>query len=264
VENKDLYKILEVDKDASFEDIKKSYRRLSMKYHPDRNPDDKKAEEKFKELSVAYSTLSDPQKRKKYDNPNSGFNPFEDFLRGFGGFGGMRTNIRPRMRPDHNSPMKGIQVDVVVDVPLRKFILREEVDFNMNFIDVCVDCKGTGAEKLERCKNCEGSGQVLDVRSSQGMFIQSTTMCKRCSGRGFIPIEKCKKCKSSGRIEVKDKKIKMKIDKDMRDGSRTRLGNAGGKGLNGGPDGDVIVQLNMILPKKEDLTEEQIKVLKEM
>ena len=264
MENKDLYKILKVSKDASQEDIKKSYRKLSMKYHPDRNPDDKKAEEKFKELSVAYSTLSDTQKRKAYDNPTSGFNPFEDFFRGFGGFGGIHANMRPRKRPDHNRPMKGISINASIDVPLSKFILREEVKFNINFVDVCVDCKGTGAKTLESCNNCDGTGQVLEVRTTQGMYMQSTTMCSKCSGKGAITIEKCEECNGSSRIEVKNKEIKMKIGKDMRDGSRVRLGGAGGKGLNGGPDGDIMVQLNMILPKKEDLTEEQIKVFEEM
>jgi len=261
---KDLYKILEVNKDASQEDIKKSYRKLSMKYHPDRNPDDKKAEERFKELSVAYATLSDPQKRKKYDNPMSGFNPFEDFLRGFGGFGGMNPGIRPRKKPDRNSPMKGASVNASIGVPLSKFILREEIEFDINFVDVCVDCKGTGAKISERCGDCGGSGQIVEVKTAKGMYMQSTAMCSKCAGKGFIAIEKCEECRSSGRIEIKNKEIKMKIDKNMRDGSRVRLGNAGGKGLNGGPDGDIIVQLNMILPKKEDLTEEQIKVFEEI
>ncbi len=261
---KNLYKILEVSKDASQEDIKKSYRKLSMKYHPDRNPDDKKAEEKFKEISVAYATLSNPQKRKEYDSPMSGFNPFEDFLKGFSGFGGMNAHMRPRKSPDHNRPMRGASINASVDVPLSKFILRDSVDFNMNFTDVCVDCKGTGAKTLESCSNCNGSGQVLEVKAIQGMYMQSTRMCSKCAGKGFKTIERCEDCRSSGRIEIKNKEIKMKIDRNMRDGSFVRLPNAGGKGLNGGPDGDIIVQLNMVLPKKEDLTAEQIKVFKEM
>ncbi len=264
MENKNLYKILEVSKDASQEEIKKSYRKLSMKYHPDRNTDDKEAEEKFKEISVAYATLSNPQKRKEYDNPMSGFNPFEDFLRGFSGFGGMPAGMRPMKRPDHNSPMKGVSVNASIDVPLSKFILREDVEFNINFVDVCVACKGTGAKTSESCNNCNGSGQVIEVKTGQGIYMQSITMCSKCAGKGFIAIEKCEECKGSGRIEIKNKEIKMKIGKNMRDGSMVRLGNAGGKGLNGGPDGDVMVQLNMILPRKEDLTGEQIKILEEL
>ncbi len=264
MENKDLYKILEVDKDASLEEIKKSYRKLSMKYHPDRNPDDKKAEEKFKELSVAYSTLSDPQKRKEYDNPNSGFNPFEDFLRGFGGFGPMRTNVRPRKKQDPNAPRRGGSVEIQVDVPMNKFILGGDVIIHLNFVDVCVPCKGTGAKTLEFCEKCKGVGATIEVKQDRGMYMQTSTMCSDCRGRGSIATEVCEECDSKGLIEIKNKEIKMRVKPGVRDRSHLRLKGAGGKGLNGGPDGDVIAYLNMILPKKEDLTEEQIKVLEEM
>lgn len=264
MENKNLYKILEVNKEASQEEIKKSYRKLSMKYHPDKNPDDKKAEEKFKEISVAYATLSNPQKRKEYDNPMSGFNPFEDFLRGFGGFGGVHTNMRSRRKPNHNAPKKGGSVEIQVDVLMSKFILGGDVIINLNFVDVCVPCKGTGAKTLEFCEKCKGVGVTIEVKQAQGMYMQTSTVCPDCKGRGSITTEVCEECDSKGLIEIKNKEIKMRIRPGVRDRSHLRMKGAGGKGLNGGPDGDVIAYLNMIMPKKEDLTEEQIKVFEEI
>jgi len=253
---KDLYKILGVGKDASQDDVKKAYRKLSLKYHPDHNPGDKEAEEKFKEISVANATLSDPKKREQYDNPMSGFNPFSFFENNFG----MRGPFQ-RRRPDPNAPKKGGNINLAVDVPFNKFILLGEIDLKINFIDICVDCKGTGASESEFCKKCEGNGSIMETQHGQGMFIQRSTTCPDCGGRGSVTITTCDGCDGSGRKEIKDKELKVKLREGLRDGSTLRLGGAGGSGLNGGPSGDVILHLKMVLPKKEDLTEEQIKVL---
>jgi len=265
---KNLYKILDVVKDASQEDIKKQYRKLSMMYHPDKNPDNKEAEDKFKKISAAYAILSDPKKRADYDNPTSGFN-INDFFNGFnmGGnpFGGRNNfSVRQRRRPDPNRPLKGMTVETLVNVPFTKFILGGSVDFRFNFMDICTNCKGTGAKTSETCSKCDGNGKIIEVKAAQGVYMQSSTVCPKCKGRGSITIDVCDVCDGKGRIEVKDKEVKIKITDRFRDGSVIRLESAGGKGINGGPNGDLILKLNMIFPKKEDLTEEQIKVLKEI
>lgn len=263
--NKDLYKILDVDKDASQDDIKKAYRQLSKEYHPDKNPDDKEAEEKFKEISVANATLSDPKKRAQYDNPMSGFDPFSFFENNFGMRGPFGGGVRMRQRrPDPNAPRKGGSVDIEVPVPFNKLILREVITLNVNFIDTCVDCNGTGASESEFCEGCQGNGSVMQTQQGQGIFIQSSTTCPDCNGRGSKTIKVCEECDGKGRVKIKDKEIKFKVNERMRDRSPVRLPGAGGKGLNGGPDGDVIAILNVKFPRKEDLTEEQIKVLEEI
>lgn len=262
---KDLYKILDVDKDASQEEIKKSYRKLSMKHHPDKNPDNKEAENKFKEISAAYTVLSDPKKRADYDNPTSGFN-LNDFFNDFSGpFGPMRRHsVRPRSKPNPNRPLKGMTIKARVHVPFTKFILNESVDFKFDFMDICINCKGSGASKLETCSKCNGSGQVIEVMSAQGVYMQSATTCPDCRGRGSTVIEVCDVCDGNGKIEIKDKEIKFRLSKGLKDRSTMRLEGAGGKGINGGPNGDLMLTLDMVLPNKENLTEEQIKVLKEM
>ena len=265
---KDLYKILGVNKDASQEEIKKAYRKLSMQYHPDQNPDNKEAENKFKEVNAANTVLSDPKKRADYDNPMSGFN-INDFFNGFnpgsGPIGPMwRHNVRQRHRPDPNRPLKGMTVEAVVPVPFTKFILNESVSFKFDFMDVCVDCRGTGASKSETCTKCNGNGQVVQVTSAQGVYMQSSTTCPDCRGRGSIAIEFCNVCEAGGKIEVKDREIKFKVSGGLRDRSVVRPEGAGGKGINGGVNGDLMLRLDMILPTKEELTKEQIKFLEEM
>jgi len=254
---KDLYKILGLNRDASQDDVKKAYRKLSMKYHPDRNPDDKEAEEKFKEVNLANATLSNPQKRAEYDNPMSGFDPFSFFDNNFG----MGRRPFQQRRQDPNAPKKGGSISIAVNVPLNKFILHGDVELKINFIDICLDCKGTGASESKICGQCSGSGTIMRTQQGQGVFMQSSVPCPDCGGRGAVTITSCDSCDGSGNKEVKDKEIKFKMHEGLKDGSTVRLGGDAGKGLNSGPNGDVLVHLNMILPKKEDLTDEQIKVL---
>ena len=263
METKDLYKVLGVNKDSSQEDIKKAYRKLSLEYHPDRNPGDKEAEEKFKEISVAYGTLSDPKKRAQYDDPMSGFNPYGfNGLNPFDMFG--RMHRHGSRRPNPNAPKKGGSVEIQIEVPLNKFILGGEIKLDINFVDVCVECNGTGAKTSEFCSKCNGVGTVMEVKQGQGVYMQTTTTCPDCRGRGSRIIEACEECEGRGRVEIRNKEIKMKIKEGMRDRGQVRLRGAGGKGLNGGPNGDIIAHLNMVMPKKKDLTKEQIKVLEEI
>jgi molecular chaperone DnaJ len=261
VQEKDLYKVLGVNRKASQEEIKKAYRDLSKKYHPDVNPDDKEAEEKFKDINAAHGVLSNSKKRAQYDNPMSGFDP-SSFGHGFDPFFG-RHMRRPR-RPDPNAPRKGGSVEIEIPIPFNKLILREKIEIDINFIDICVDCNGTGASESELCEQCQGVGSIMQTQQGQGVFIQSSTTCPDCRGRGSKVIKVCDDCEGKGRVEVKDKKIKFKVNERMRDRSQIRLNGAGGKGLNGGPAGDLIVTLNVRFPRKEDLTEEQIEMLREI
>ena len=260
MQQKDLYKILEVDKEASQDEIKKAYRKLSKEYHPDMNPDDKEAEERFKDISVANATLSDPKKRAQYDNPMSGFDPFNFGNHGFNPFFGGR--MRRARRPDPNAPRKGGMINIEVPIPFNKLILRDKITINVNFVDVCVDCNGTGASELEFCESCQGVGSIMQTQQGQGVFIQSSTTCPDCRGRGSKIKKSCDKCDGKGQVEIRNKKIEFKVNERMKDRSQIGLPGAGGKGLNGGPDGDLIVTLDVKYPRKEDLTEEQIEMLR--
>lgn len=261
---KDLYKILEVERNVSQEDIKKSYRRLSKKYHPDHNPDNKEAESRFKEISAAYAVLSNPDRRRDYDNPASNFN-LNEFFNGFGFGGSIFSRVRrQRPKPDPNRPLKGLTINMEIGVLFTKFILNGQIDLKFDFMDICLDCKGTGAKESKICGRCNGSGQVIEVKSGQGVYMQTASTCPECKGRGGVVIENCDICSGSGKIEVKNKKVRFDVLKGMRDGSTIRLEAAGGKGVNGGVDGDLIIKLNMILPTKDDLTEEQLKILEEI
>ncbi len=260
MQEKDLYKVLGVNRDASQDEIKKAYRELSKKYHPDVNPDNGEAEEKFKDISAAYGVLSDPKKRAQYNNPMHGFDPSNFGAHGFDPFFGVRR--RGFRRPDPNAPRRGGIVEIEVPVPFHKLILREEISLSINFVDVCVDCNGTGASESEFCEKCQGIGSIMETQSGQGVFIQSSTTCPDCRGRGSRTIKTCDECGGRGRVEVRDREIKFKVEDGMRDGYQIRIQGKGGKGLNGGPDGDLVAILHIVHPRKEDLTEEQIEMLR--
>ena len=131
-------------------------------------------------------------------------------------------------------------------------------------MDVCIICSGTGASESEFCDKCQGIGSIMKTESGQGIFIQSSTTCPDCRGRGNKIVKSCTECNGRGQVEVKDRKIGFEVNEQMRDGGHIRLSGVGGKGLNGGPDGDIIAILKIGFPRKEDLTDEQIKVLGEI
>jgi len=261
VARKNYYQVLGVDREASQEDIKKAFRRLSKKYHPDMNPDDNESEERFKEINEAYSTLSDPNKRRNYDNP-LGDDPFENLTRSF--FGG-RDNpfIRVRRTANINRPMKGPDLKYIQDVPLVDFILGGKLEFDVAYNNLCGDCNGFGYKKWKECPNCNGVGVISHTSQEGGMFFQQTAMCSACRGLGEIGIDKCDFCEGKGTIPTK-KTISIEIPKGIRDGFVIVEQGEGASGKNGGPDGDLLVKLRMMLPKEEDLTEEQINLLKEI
>jgi len=253
--SKNYYKILGVDKDAEQETLKKVYRQLSKEHHPDHGGD----EERFKEISEAYSVLSDPQKRKEYDNPmqqGGGFS-FHDI---FGSMGGNRGPFGP---PNPNAPRRGQNIMLEHLAPLRSFILGGKIKINLSFRDHCSDCAGTGAEEKETCSNCNGTGQVVEVQSHRGMRMQSARPCHRCRGRGFIAIKQCEPCKGQGSVAI-DKELELEVPPGTTEGHVIGVRGGGGSGFNGGPNGDLGVKLHIQMPDPSKLTEEQRKVLEEL
>ena len=262
-ENKrDYYEVLGVDKSASAEEIKKSYRKKAMKYHPDRNPGDKEAEEKFKELGEAYEVLSDDDKRSRYDqfgfagvDPNygggqggyGGFGGFGDFG-GFGGFGdifgdlfggagGQRGNAR-------SVPRRGDNVGVRLELTFEEAAFGVEREVSYQRIENCAVCNGTGSADgvIETCSQCRGTGQIRTTRSFMGMAMQTTEECPQCSGRGKIIKNPCNTCRGKGKVR-KTHKVKVKVPAGVDMGQSVRAAGEGNVGYNGGPNGDLLVEV---------------------
>lgn len=262
--DKDYYKILGVDKTATKEELKKSYRKLSKKYHPDLNPDNEEAEDKFKEINEAYGTLSDDNKRQKYDNPHHGFDPFASFFGG--GFAGDPDPdfMRKRREAQRNAPRQGQPLKFAINVPLYKFILGEEHEFTVSYKEACHSCNGTGAIEVKDCDDCKGVGTKETVVVNNSFRSVQRRTCDRCAGTGVLTLKSCDACEGKKTHKVKDRKYKVKIESGYKDGMILKLVGQGRVGTNGGPIGDVLVKLNMDMPKVEGLTEDQIKVLKEI
>ena len=243
---KDYYDILGVARDSSPEDLKKAFRQMALKYHPDRNSGNKESEEKFKEINEAYSCLSDPQKRAHYDrfgsaegfgaaHPGAGFmDIFEDIFGDiFGGFGGAR-----RQRPS-----KGSDLRYDLDISLSEAVFGTEKVIDFPKWETCVECRGSGSEPgkaPETCSSCQGTGQV---RFQQGFFTVSKS-CGKCHGTGKKITHPCKNCKGTGRTE-EHKSISLKIPPGVDSGSRLRISGEGEPGEYGGPYGDLYVILNV-------------------
>ena len=249
---KDLYDILGVNRDASDEDIKKSYRKLAMKYHPDRNPDSKDSEEKFKEAKSAYEILSEPDKRRAYDayghagiNPQGGGGPGGEGMGGFSeAFGDIFGEIfGGRGGRGGQQVYRGADLRYNMDITLEQAARGTETKIRIPSLDECATCKGTGAKpgtQPKTCHTCNGQGQV---RMQQGFFsIQQT--CPTCHGNGKVIADPCAACSGSGRIK-NHKTLSVKIPSGVDDGDRIRLSGEGEAGMNGGPPGDlyVVVQL---------------------
>ncbi len=251
---KDPYSVLGVDRSASKDDIKKAYRKLAMKYHPDKNEGNKDAEAKFKELSTAYETLSDVGKKQAYDNPgmsgNSrfGFNVDDFFKDHFGG------------QTRHNFPRKGQDVRGQVNVSLYEMLSEGKKEVDLNFSDICNKCEGTGVEIKTTCPSCNGSGAVNSVVNFNGMHMTTNIPCRACAGRGFIAKKSCTVC-NGGNIKV-NRKFDIDIPPGSNNGSILRFQGKGRAGSNGGGNGDLFIKLNLILPTKQALTKEQLDSLK--
>ena len=244
VQKRDYYEILDVSRDADENEIKKAYRKLAIKYHPDKNPGDKEAEEKFKEATEAYDVLRTPEKRQRYNqfghaglegaSSGHGFGVnFDDILSEvfgdvLGGFG--RTQHRPK---------QGRSLQCNLEITLEDAFYGKGETIEIPRIESCPECNGSGAETgstAETCPQCYGRGQITQ---SQGFFTMSRT-CPRCRGEGEIIQNPCRNCNGQGRIRVK-REIKLKIDKGVDNGFEYRLRGEGEAGTLGGPPGDLLV-----------------------
>ena len=258
-ENKrDYYEVLGVEKNASAEEIKKAYRKSAMKYHQDRNPGDKEAEEKFKEIGEAYEVLSDDQKRSRYDqfgfagvDPNygagagggagfggfGGFGDFGDIFSEFFGGGGRRQSTQ-------NAPRRGENVSARLELTFEEAAFGVEKEVAAQRIENCAVCNGTGSAdgQVETCSQCRGTGQVRTVQNFMGMQMQSTATCPQCSGRGKIIKNPCNTCRGKGKVR-KTNKIKVSIPAGINNGQTVRIRNEGCVGSNGGPNGDLMVDI---------------------
>ena len=258
-ENKrDYYEVLGVQKGASADDIKKAYRKLAMKYHPDRNPDSKEAEEKFKEAAEAYEVLSDDEKRSRYDqfgfagvDPNYGAGQGSGFG-GFGGFGdfGDLGDIFGSFfgggssRSRANAPRRGEDVGARLDLTFEEAAFGCEKEISVPRVENCAACSGSGSADgvIENCSMCRGSGQVRTTQNFMGMAMQSTTTCPQCNGRGKITKTPCNTCKGKGKVR-RTQKIKVKVPAGIDQGQSVRIRGEGCVGSNGGPSGDLLVEI---------------------
>ena len=256
-ENKrDYYEVLGVEKTASAEEIKKAYRKSAMKYHPDRNPGDKTAEEKFKELGEAYEVLSDTEKRSRYDqfgfagvDPNygggqGGYGDFGGFG-GFGGFGSIFSEVfgGGSSRRTRNAPRRGEDIGVRVEITFEEAAFGTETDVSYQRIEDCAVCNGSGSAdgKIETCSQCGGSGQIRVTQNVMGMAFQSTSTCPSCSGRGKIIKNPCTTCRGKTKVR-KNHTIRVKVPAGINQGQSIRARGEGCAGTNGGPNGDVLIE----------------------
>ena len=243
---RDYYEVLGVEKGSADQDIKKAFRRTAMKYHPDRNPDDKNADEKFKEAQEAYEVLGDPEKKAAYDrfghagvdqqSGGAGGAGFSDIFGDVFGdiFGGGRTR---------SGPARGSDLGYELQLSLEDAVKGKTVKIDVPTMTICSACGGSGSRKGTSpitCKTCDGVGQV---RMSQGFFSVQQT-CPQCSGKGKIISDPCGSCHGQGRIK-ETKTLSVKIPAGVDTGDRIRLSGKGEAGPQGGPPGDLFVQMNV-------------------
>ena len=262
-EKKDYYEVLGLSKGADEASIKKAYRAMAKKYHPDLNPGNAEAEAKFKEVNEAYDVLSDADKKAKYDqfghaafDPTAGggaggyggyggfgdFGDIGDIFSSFfgGGFGGSSGQRR-------NAPTRGEDISVRITVSFDEAAFGTKKDVSFNRIQKCGDCGGSGAAKgthAETCKTCGGSGQRRVTQRIGGMAFQSTTTCDACRGTGKIIKTPCTECNGKGYVKV-NKKLSVNIPAGIDDGERIALRGQGCDGRNGGPAGDLIITVSI-------------------
>ena len=262
-DKRDYYEVLGVDKSADDATLKKAYRKLAKKYHPDVNPGDKEAEAKFKEATEAYTILSDPEKRKQYDQ--FGHAAFENGGGGAGGgFGGFDFNGADmgdifgdifgdlfggggRSRRANNGPMKGANLRARVNITFEEAVFGCEKELEIVLKDECTTCHGTGAKpgtSPTTCPKCNGEGQVVYTQQSMFGMVRNVQTCPDCHGTGKIIKEKCSDCAGTGYVASK-KTIQVSIPAGIDNGQSIRIRGKGEPGTNGGPRGDLLVEVTV-------------------
>lgn len=269
---KDFYTTLGVSRDASHDDIKKAYRKLAMKYHPDRNPDNKDAEAKFKEATQAYEVLGDEQKRRQYDQfghteqdhgggAGHGFQggmggmSMEDILRGFGeAFGDMfSSGTRRRSGPE---PRRGHDLQHAIEITLKEAFLGTKRDIAYYHFTTCETCSGTGCAKGTKpvtCSQCKGTGQV---NYQQSFYIYSQP-CNACHGLGYLIPSPCPTCSGQSRVQVYDK-FTVSIPRGIFNNAELKVGQKGDAGVYGGPAGDLLLQVTIVPDKTFSRVEDDL------
>ena len=258
-EKRDYYEVLGVQKGASAEEIKKAYRKLALKYHPDRNPGNQEAEEKFKEAAEAYEILSDDDKRARYDqfghagvDPNAaaGQGPFGGGFGGFGDFGdlgdlfGSFFGGGASRGARQNGPRRGENVGARLELTFEEAAFGCEKEVAALRIENCSSCNGSGSADgaIETCSYCKGAGQVRTTQNFMGMSMQSTSVCPQCNGRGKLVKNPCSTCRGKGKVR-RTQKIKVKVPGGIDHGQSLRVPGEGSVGSNGGPNGDLLVEV---------------------
>jgi len=246
---RDYYEVLGVSRDSGAEDVKRAYRRMALKYHPDKNPDNNEAEQKFKESAEAYEVLSDPEKRQQYDRYghdglrgvgmhdfsrmdfNDIFSMFDDI---FGGaFGGRRRGSAGTRRG------RGYDIEIQIELTLSEVLTGVEKGIEFKRRDLCEHCSGRGNEpghSPQPCPHCGGQGQV--AQSGMGGLFRMVTTCPHCKGKGSVITHPCKKCSGQG-LTIKKRVLSVKVPAGVKDGQAVRITNEGEPGQNGGPRGDL-------------------------
>lgn len=256
---KDYYETLGIEKGASADEIKSAFRKLAIKYHPDKNQGDKEAEEKFKEINEAYQVLSDPERKSQYDQFGTtdfngsgfgeggfnGFGGFEDFDLGdiFGSFFGGGGSKRRR-----NGPEKGRDMEYTLQLTFQEAVFGVKKEINITRDETCETCHGTGAKpgtSPKTCDKCGGSGQVKYQRSTPlGNFVSNST-CDKCGGKGTINTDPCKECHGSGKVR-QHRKITVNVPAGVDTGNVMPIRGNGEGGTNGGPAGDLYINIRVL------------------
>jgi molecular chaperone DnaJ len=253
---RDYYEILGIDRSATLEDVKRAYRKLAFEYHPDRNPDDKEAEEKFKEATEAYEVLKNPEQRRRYDRyghagmRDAGFGfgfgefSFEDAIRAFmEDFGGLGDFFGGRREGSN----RGSTLKVSVDLELADVLTETKKKIRLRRLVICKVCRGTGAkdgEALEACSACHGTGQIRRYQNTFLGRIVNVVACARCRGEGRVIKEPCEKCKGKGRVEAQET-LEVKIPPGVATNNYLRIEGKGNDGVKGGPAGELHVYINV-------------------
>lgn len=269
MEKRDYYEVLGLQKGATEDEIKKAYRKMAKKYHPDLNPDDPEAEAKFKEVNEANQVLSDPEKRAKYDQfGHAGVDPsygagagaggfggfsggfdgvdlsdiFGDIFGGMGGFGGSRSS-----GGSANAPRRGTDIAVQLDISFMEACKGVSHDITVNRVEDCPDCKGTGAKAgttAKTCPDCKGTGRINVQQRTMFGSMMSQRPCTKCGGKGKIIENPCPKCSGSGKVNMR-KTVSVKVPAGIDNGMTLNVRGQGNAGSNGGPRGDLKVRITV-------------------